>query len=365
MNSYLKQLGVCLAISFITFSCGSKEEAKAEVIRPVQYEKVVLGGGLQQRTFSGTAISGTETRMSFKVSGNIETLRVKDGDEVRKNQLLVTLDDSDYQLQYEQSDATVKNADAVEKQAKSNYERIRSLYENGSTSLSEFENAKANYESAKASESSAKKARKLARSQLDYCKLYAPIEGSVSSLSAEVNENVSAGQVIMVLSSEGDLEVNLGLPESYITNVNVQDNVEVSFSALPNEVFEGVVSEVSFSINSQTATYPVVIKLLGDTKSIRPGMAASVTFSINTSKPGQPDLLKVPAQAVGEDESGNFVFVLEASEENYVVKRRPVTVGALTANGFEISEGLEEGELIATAGLQILLEDMKVRLYEN
>ncbi len=365
MKSHLKQLIVSFMISAILISCGSKEEAKEEVIRPVMYEKVVLGGGVQQRTFSGTAISGTETRMSFKVSGNIQSLRVKDGDEVQKNQLLVTLDNSDFQLQYEQADASVKNADAVEKQAKSNYERVRSLYENGSTSLSDFENAKANFESAKANESSAKKSRKLARAQLDYCKLYAPIEGTVSSLSAEVNENVSAGQTIMVLSSEGDLEVNLGLPESYITNVNVQDQVEISFSALQGEVFQGVVSEVSFSINSQTATYPVVVKLLGDTKSLRPGMAASVTFSINTSKPGQPDLLMVPVQAVGEDEQGNFVFTLEATEEHYLIKRRTVTVGQLTAGGFEIADGLEEGELIATAGLQTLLEDMKVKLFEN
>jgi len=323
------------------------------------------GWGIQQRTFSGTAISGTETRLSFKVSGNIQALRVKDGEEVRKNQLLATLDDADYQLEYERSDASVKNADAVEKQSKSNYERVRSLYENGSTSLSDFENAKASFESAKANESSAKKARKLARAQLDYCKLYAPIQGTISSLSAEVNENVNAGQTILVLSSEGDLEVNLGLPESYITNVNVQDQVEVTFSALSGEVYQGVVSEVSFSINSQTSTYPVVVKLVGNPESVRPGMAATVTFSINTSKPGQPDLLKVPGQAVGEDEEGNFVFVLETSEEHYLIKRRAVTVGQLTADGFEIVDGLDEGELIATAGLQTLLEGMKVRLFEN
>ncbi|MFY0652297.1 MAG: efflux RND transporter periplasmic adaptor subunit [Cyclobacteriaceae bacterium] len=365
MKKYYKIPGWSVLIALTIFACSKKEQTKEEVIRPVMYEKVVLGGGNQQRTFSGTASSGTATRMSFKVSGNVQSLRVKDGDEVKKNQLLVTVDDSDFKLQYEQSDAAVKNADAVEKQAKSNYERIRSLYENGSTSLSDFENARANYESAKANESSAKQSRKLARAQLEYCKLYAPIEGSVSSLSVEVNENVSAGQTIMVLSSEGDLEVTLGLPESYITNVNVQDQVEISFSAIPNEVFKGVVSEVSFSINNQTATYPVVVKLIGDTKSMRPGMAASVTFSINTSKPGQPDLLMVPVQAVGEDEVGNFVFIVEAAEEHYTIKRRAVTIGQLTATGFEIADGLEEGELIATAGLQTLLEGMKVKLFQN
>lgn len=365
MNALIKSLGMSAVIALVLFSCGGKKESKKEIIRPVAYERVGLGGGEQQRTFSGTAKSGTETRMSFKVSGNIEKLMVKDGDEVKKNQLLVTVDDSDYLLQYQQADAAVKNATAVAKQAKSNFERIRSLYENGSTSLSDYENSRANYESAEASVNSAVQARSLARSQINYCKLYAPIDGAISSLSVEVNENVSAGQTVMILSSEGDLEVSLGLPESFITNVNVQDQVAISFSALPGETFEGIVSEVSYSINNQTSTYPVAVKLTGDTESVRPGMAASVTFNINRSKPNEPNLLKVPATAVGEDEEGNFVFVLEPSEEHYVVKRRSVSVGELSTNGFEITEGLEKGELIATAGLQTLLEDMKVRLYDN
>lgn len=354
-----------LTFTLIMLACGGKEEQKTEAIRPVIYQKVVPGGGVQTRTFSGTAISGTETRLSFKVAGNIQSLRVKVGEEVNRNTLLATLDDADYKLEYEQADASVKNADAQEKQAKSNFERVRSLYENGSTSLSEYESAKASYESAKANESAAKQARKLARAQLDYTKLYAPVNGKIATVDAEVNENVSAGNQIVMLSSEGDLEVNLGLPESYISNVNVQDKVDVTFSSANGTTFIGVVSEVSFAINSQTSTYPVVVKLQGEAGTIRPGMSASVTFSINTTDPNQPDLLYIPGQAVGEDEVGNFVFTLEAGDDNYIAKRRSVTVGKLTTEGFEIIDGLEEGELIATAGLQTLLDSMKVKLFQN
>lgn len=354
-----------LSITALLMACGGKEQEKVESIRPVVYQKVVPGGGVQTRTFSGTAISGTETKMSFKVAGNIQSLRVNVGEEVGRSQLLATLDDADFQLQYEQADASVKNADAQEKQAKSNFERVRALYENGSTSLSNYESAKANYESARANESSAKKSRKLSRAQLEYTKLYAPVAGKVATVDSEVNENVSAGQQILMLSSEGDLEVNLGLPESYISNVNVQDKVEVTFPAINDVIFEGVVSEVSFAINNQTSTYPVVIKLAGDGRSIRPGMAASVTFKVNTADPDRPDLLFIPAQAVGEDEEGNFVFTLVPDEENHIAKRRAVTIGQLTTEGFEIVEGLEEGELIATAGLQTILDSMKVKLFQN
>jgi RND family efflux transporter MFP subunit len=168
-----------------------------------------------------------------------------------------------------------------------------------------------------------------------------------------------------MLSSEGDLEVNLGLPESFIPQVNVQDEVDIQFSALPDQSYKGIVSEVSFAISSRTSTYPVVIKLEGDTRSIRPGMAATVRFSINTASAINPDLLIVPSQAVGEDEDGNFVFALEAYEDHYLATRRPVEVGRLTSAGFEILDGLDDGELVATAGLQTLLDGMKVSLFED
>ena len=347
----------------LCFSCGKTEETKAEVIRPVKYQKVEPGGGLQTRSFTGTSVSGTETRLSFKVGGTVNALRVKIGEEVSKNTLLATLDDSDYELQYEQADAAVKNADASEEQAKANFERVRSLYENGSTSLSNFESAKAAYESAKANESSLKKSRKLAKAQLEYTRLYAPIRGKISSVDAEVNENVAAGQQVLVLSSEGDLEVNLGVPESFISFISVQDVVSITFSAVPGQSFRGVVSEAGFNINSQTSTYPVVIKLDDPENQVRPGMAASVTFEKRQDHP--ESLLLVPAQAVGEDENGNFVYKLMAEDEFYRVKRQAVTVGTLTGDGFQITDGLVEGDLIATAGLQMLLEGMKVRLFEN
>ena len=196
-------------------------------------------------------------------------------------------------------------------------------------------------------------------------RLYAPIQGKVSQISAEINENVSSGQQILVLSSEGDLEVNLGIPESYIANVNVQDAVDVAFSAIPGQTYKGVVSEVSYSINQQNSTYPVIIKLQGDTEVVRPGMAATVTFTKRQTEEENTDRLLVPAQAVGQDEAGNFVFALTPHENQYMITRQAVTVGELTNDGFEITEGLVEGDLIAVAGLQMLLDSMQVRLYEN
>lgn len=352
-------------IVLVVFFCGcsGKKKEKKEILRPVQYEKVVPGGGAKQRVFSGTAKSGTETKLSFKVNGNIERLNVKVGEHVNAGGLIATLDDSDLKLQYEQQDAAVKNADAQEKQAKSSFERVRSLYENGNAALSEYESAKAQFESAKANESSVKKARKLAEAQLSYAKLRAPVKGKVATVNAEINENVQAGEQIVMLSSEGDLEVNLGVPESFISKINVLNKVKVEFSSSRGQQYDGVVSEVSFSINNQTSTYPVVIKLDGNAANIRPGMAANVTFDFASEN--LSDFLIVSARAIGEDQDGNFAFVLEKEDNYYLAKRRTLKIGELRPQGFEILNGLEEGEMIATAGLQTLLDGMKVKLFDN
>ena len=77
------QSTIYISLLAFLFACGGEKKEKAEVIRPVVYQEVIPGGGVQKRTFSGTAKSGTETKLSFKVAGNIQSLRVKVGQEVK------------------------------------------------------------------------------------------------------------------------------------------------------------------------------------------------------------------------------------------------------------------------------------------
>jgi multidrug efflux system membrane fusion protein len=92
-------------------------------------------------------------------------------------------------------------------------------------------------------------------------------------------------------------------------------------------------------------------------------MAANVTFDFASEN--QSEYLIVAARAIGEDQDGNFAFVLEQENDYYVAKRTTLKIGQLTPQGFEVLEGLEEGQLIVTAGLQTLLNGMKVKLFDN
>jgi len=193
--------------------------------------------------------------------------------------------------------------------------------------------------------------------------LYASADGEVASVNVELNENVSAGQVVGTLNSGTQMDISLGVPESIINDIQVDMSVDVSFVSLGGQTFAGVVKELSPSIDANTSTYPVVVNVLQPSAGIRSGMAADVRFTFATDETAnvEPKLL-VPAKAVGEDANGQFVFLLEQDGDNHVARKQAITIGDLTADGFEVTSGLSNGQLIATAGLQTLLDGQIVKL---
>ncbi len=363
----------------LVIACTSKEVAPVEeVLRPVRYAKIVNEANAAQQTFSGSAQSGKESSLSFRVGGTITQLAVKVGDRVRKGQLISALDATDYSIQLDESaaqlqsaESQIKSAESQMLNARSNYRRIEQLYENNSVPLSEFEQAKTNFEAAQSSHEAALAQRSLsqkqmqaARNQVSYARLLAPYEGIITQVVVEENEQLSPGSPVALISSIGEPEVQVGIPESFIARVKKGQRVSVSFSALPDQTFTGQVSEVGFS-TAGGATYPVTVGFETESKEVRPGMAARVTFLSQETDETDKSYKIAPVKGVSEGRDGRFVFVLKPVGDAYQVEKRPVKIGKLLATGFEVMEGLQEGELIATAGLSALLDGMKVVLLEE
>jgi len=357
LSSILCLAGVLLFVS----GCGGEEPERAKVLRPVSYQEVGFAGGGSVRTFSGIAETDKVIDLSFRSSGIITRFDIRLGQQVRRGQLLAQLDNVQARLAYEQSVASLNSAASQMNTAKLNFERVRSLYEKGSASLSDFENAKNSFRTAEASHESAQRSVAIQREQINYAFIYAPENGTIASVNAEVDENVSAGQPVAILNAGADMEISLGLPESVINRVQTNSEVDVAFTSLPGSSFKGVCTEVSPSVDPNTATYPVRIRIIDPTDDIRSGMTANVTFNFDEAATSGSSLI-VPAKAVGEDGEGRFVFLLEEQGASARVKKQPVQVGSLTTEGFEVLDGLQAGQKIATAGLQTLLNGQEVRL---
>jgi RND family efflux transporter MFP subunit len=350
-----------LIILFLLVSCGEKEVKEAVVLRPVKYSEVSYLGGEKSRQFSGTARTQKIVNLSFRSSGIVTKLDMKLGQNVKKGQLLGSLDNVSARLSFESSIASKNSAESQMNTAKLNLNRMRTLYEKGSASLSDYEAAKNSYRTAVASFESAKRSVAIQQDQIQFGYLYAPEDGIIASVSAEVDENVSPGQVVGVLNAGTAIEIALGLPESVINSVKKNMNVKVSFSAIEGESFEAVVTEVAPAVNVNTSTYPVTVMVTDKDERIKSGMAANVRFEFaneNSSK----QILVVPASSVGEDGKGQFVFIIEGDTTKATVKKQSITIGNLTPQGFEVTSGLQAGQKIAVAGLQTLLDGQDVKL---
>ncbi|SFR54937.1 Barrel-sandwich domain of CusB or HlyD membrane-fusion [Robiginitalea myxolifaciens] len=358
-NRLARNLSAALLLA--TLGCAGEKEEQKELVRPVEYQKVSYANGAEQRTFSGTARTEKIINLSFRSSGILIQLDIRLGQVVKKGQLLGKLDNVESRLNYERSVTSLNSAESQMNTAKLSLDRIRVLYEKGSASLTDFESAKNSYRNAQQSYESAKRSVSIGQEQVNYGFLYAPEDGVITSVTAEVDENISPGQTIAVLNAGTEMEIALGLPESIINQVEVGMPVAITLSSLAEQEFQGTVTELSPAIDVNTATYPARVKLNKASEDVKTGMAANVTFAFAEDENHQR-ALRVPANSVGEDSSGRFVFLVVQEGDKATVKKNLVKVGNLNSSGFEIIEGLQEGQLIATAGLQTLLDGQEVSL---
>lgn len=350
---------VCVFASILFLACGGDENL-SEIIRPVRTEQVFSTGGKITRTFSGTVQSGKESKLSFKVAGTVQDLQVEIGSKVRKGDLLIQLDPTDYEIRVKEAENARDLARASEIQATSNYERVRILYETRSASKSSLDAARAAYESAHEQDNIAKKRRKLARNQLEYTSLRAPADGAISDIMCEENENVQMGHPVLVLTSGTDLEVKIAMPEVLISRVSEGHEVIVTLEALKNKKFKAKISEVGVASVGYMTTYPVMLKFTELDPDILPGMAAEVMMKFESDIEGERYI--VPLSSVGEDRSGRFVYVVLPIDDTLgIVHKKTVKIGELSSEGLEILEGLEDGEHLVTAGVSRIQDSLKVK----
>ena len=364
------------------------------MIRPIKFAKIKKFSGEETHLFSGVTKAENEINLSFKVAGTLSSVNVKLGDRVREGQLIATIDPVDYDIktkqavsQKEGSLANVQsarsNAKAAETQlinAQATYDRVVGLYESNSIALSEYEQAKAGLDAAQAQYdaansqveaattqvSSAEQQVLAADNQVNYTRLVSPLDGIITSLQVESNEVVNTGMPIAVVSSLGRPEVEVGIPEVFINKIRKGQKVKITLPSSPLKDYQGMVDQVAYATGN-SPTYPVIVKIDNSAELVRPGMAANVIFLFNKKELDTLTTKKiVPIEALGKDAQGNFVFVLNPKTEGvYTIEKKMIVVGKLLSEGFELKNGLAEGELVATAGLKSLMNGTEVRLLKD
>jgi RND family efflux transporter MFP subunit len=341
-------------------ACAEEEAPPIDVLRTVQYQIISPSEVANQRIFSGTVRSSQQSRLSFKVGGNISELPVKVGDKLKKDQLIARLDASTYELQAEQSRASLAQIKAAERNAASVFQRTKSLYENNNASRTDLDSARANSESAIAQSRAAGKALALARLNVQYTRLLSPFDCVVASVEAELNENVTSGSAIITADCGDELEVVIAIPDSLISKIEKVQPVNLKFDSIEDKNFSGKIDKIGVAVSGNGSTFPVTITVVDPDGLLRPGLAAEV--SLQFANDNALDIY-LPASAVNGDSEGSYIFIAEPSVENQAfVRKRRIAVDGLTSNGLKVTSGIRPGEYVITAGIKTIRPGMTVLL---
>jgi len=367
--SFVRRARTCVALAalaaIVASGCSESEADTERVIRPVRYTQVFAAGSARQRTFAGTARAASEQDLSFRVGGTLRRVTAKLGNRVRPSDTLAELDPSDFELKRQQAEASLAEARAQLRNAQASYERTLLLYENRSAARADVDAARASFEAAKAVVASSETGLRLAEQQVDYTRLIAPVAGTIARVDVDVNETVTAGQPVVVLASAGRPEVGVAIPEVFIGLIRPRSDVRVTVDAVPDSVFAATVTEIGV-VSTGSGTFPVTVQLSTAADQVRSGMAAEVTFTVSGRAGTTADVILVPSEAVGQDRKGRFVFVLQQDSGDVTTAwRRAVEIGPLTAEGLEVLSGLEDGDLVVTAGIRSLVDGQVVRLLQS
>lgn len=358
-------LGFAL-VSLFLVACEKQKVVSEKVYRPVQYIKVQPIGATVTDTFSGVVEADLDANLSFRVGGTITKRLVDVGDQVRANQLLAELDATDLQVSYQQAQASLAQAVANQRNQQANYDRVIELYENNNSSKSDLDAARAGADSARAATAVARRQAEAARLQVSYTQLRAPQVCSVAQILVDTSEAVNPGQGVIRVNCGSCAKVKVSVPDQLINNIQKGDSVKVVTSAFSGQQFDAKVTEVGVAASSGGA-FPVEALLQGECPSLRAGMAASLIFDFTQLlQADNAKQLLVPYLSIGEDDKGNFVYVLNPIGDGiYKAERRSIEFVPSNDNGAEIISGVKAGELVATAGVRRLLDGMEVKLLDK
>jgi HlyD family secretion protein len=327
-------IGLLLLVLILVVIFGGKKE---EII-PVQTEKVQKRTITQIVTASGKIQAEVSVTINPEVSGEIVSLPVKEGQVVKKGDLLVKIKPDAYLAQLERQTASVNAAKAQLQIQKANLQKMESdfkrqeeLFKKNLISISDYESAKAAYESQKAQYEASKHNVETAiaalsevKTSLEKTTILSPMDGTISALNSHVGERVygtgfSSGTAIMTVSDLNSMEARVEVGENDVVLISIGDTARIEVDAFPNKKFTGVVYEIGNSAKTkglgtqeEVVNFEVKIRILDKDVKFRPGMSCTADIETET----KVNVLSVPIQSVTTRAPKKFEAQMSGPEAN-------------------------------------------------
>lgn len=355
MSQTIRMMQVlALGVVAANLSACHDKPAPVEEIRPVRTLTIGATPTTLSNTYAGEVRARHESSLGFRVGGKITARKVDVGTAVKAGAVLAQLDSKDLALSANAAAAQVAAAQAQANVAKLDYDRIKGVHAKGFASQAELDRASTQYAAAQAQFEAVQAQSRQVANQTGYATLTADADGVVTAILAEPGQVVAAGQPVVRLARNGEVEVATAVPEDRIESVKGGQTVTVGLWTSSATRIEGRVREVASAADPYTRTYAVRVSVPTPPESMKFGMTASVSFPQKA-----PAFIHIPAAAMVPREGKAGVWVLD--EPAGVVRFHPAQFVGVEGNDVLIAEGLKPGDVVVTAGAAFLQEGQRVR----
>lgn len=314
------------------------EEETAAI--PVEVGRATRGDIFAIYSATAALEADGEAEVVAKVGGEIVELLVEEGDIVKSGQILARLDGDRLRLETQQAKANLSKLEQEHK-------RNTNLRERGLISADAFENIRYEMDSLRATYN-------MARLELSYTEIKAPIDGVVADRYVKLGNTITADEPVFHVSDMDPLLGYLHVPEREFRKLSPGQQVRISVDAMPDKSFSGVVARISPTVSPETGTFKVTVEVADSDGQLKPGMFGR--FNIIFDKREQAILVRRSAIIVGDLDT--VVYVIEDG----VAHRRPITTGYTSGENIEIVEGLTGDEVIVVVGQSGLKDGTKISI---
>jgi multidrug efflux system membrane fusion protein len=343
------QLLVAAPILVALAGC-AEPEAKPEALRPVR-TAVVAESGAEEWILPGDVRARYETRLSFRLPGQMLERKVEVGQRVQAGQTVAVLDGRDARLAASSARAQLAHAESQAALAEADFKRFAELRARNFISQAEYDRREAQARQAREQAEAARAQAAQAANQVGYTVLAAPHAGVITALEAEAGQVLSAGQTVARLARPEELEVAVNVPEHRLAAFRSAGEYDVRLWASPDKRYRGRLRELSPVADPASRTYAARISLQREDGALALGMTAE----LRVRAPAET-LAQVPLSAVFHREGRPAVWVVEGER----VRLQEIATGSVQANSVAVRAGLRPGQRIVTAGVNRLSDGQRV-----
>lgn len=358
----LSSIGVvaAIAISGLLTACEEAPPPLPESVRPIRTFTVTEVASGKVRKFSGVIEASDSSSLSFQIGGNVRDVQVNQGDRVTKGQVLAVLDQEPFELDVQAAEADLQQARAAVAQKKAEFDRQKTLYQQGWVARVRFENAQRDYQSTSSRVDFAVARLNLARRNVRNATLAAPFDGFISLRNVDPFVEVQAGQTLFQLDAEGGFKAAFGIPETAVSQVVLGMPASVTLPLLAQPL-DALITEIGSAAGAGN-TFPVSAALIDPPTGVRAGMTAQVSLLLGGDVEQSGYLVPLMAVAPGARADEGFVFVYDQATST--VRRTLVESVQTMASNMVAVKGVNAGDIVATAGVNFLVDGQKVKLME-